>query len=176
MQTEITLLDAQAIIDLHTWSLWKRLIHACHIGVTSIIKREARFYKDVQGHKHSIDLKKEIETGLIKEIEVSNEAVVSLGRILNPSFLPSLDEGELEAIAFLYSLKQKNLYRFCSADGLAIKSLGAIGLRHHSISLEEVLNKQRINLNLPQKYSKAFFEKMLGEGFRESHLYLHKML
>lgn len=172
--TKIILLDAQAIIDLHSWSLWRRLTHACDIGVTSIIKREVKFYKDRQGQKRTIGLKTEVDAGLIREIEVSNEDVLSLGRTLSSSFLPSLDEGELEAIAFLYSSKRENQYRFCSADGLAIKCLGAIGLRHLSISLEELFEKQCINVKLPQRYSKGFFEKMLGEGFRDSHLYLQK--
>ncbi len=177
MQTKssnIILLDAQVIIDLHAWSLWKRLNHACIIGVTSIIKREARFYKDGQGQKQSIVLKPDIEAGLIREIEVANKDVSSLGGVLNPNFLPSLDVGELETIAFLYCSNQKNQYHFCSADGLAIKCLGAIGLRQHAISLEDLFDQLRINFALPQKYSKVFLKKMLGEGFRDSHLYLQK--
>lgn len=169
---KITLLDAQAIIDLHSWSLWKRLTHACDIAITSIIKREAKFYKDEQGQKQAIDLNPEIEAGVIKEIEVSNQEALSLREVLKPAFLPSLDAGELEAIAFLHHARQKNQYRFCSADGLAIKSLGAIGLRHQSISLGEIFGELRINFNLPHRYSKIFSEKMLVEGFRDSHLYV----
>ena len=170
---KIILLDAQAIIDLHALSLWKRLTHACDIGITSIIKREARFYKNEEGQKQAIVLKPEIDAK-IREIEVSNEDILALGRALNSSFLPSLDDGELEAIAFLYCSKEKQRYRFCSADGLAIKCLGALGLRHHSISLEKLFEQLSINHNLPQRYSNSFFEKMLGEGFRDSHLYLQK--
>lgn len=148
------------------------MIHACDIAITSIIKREAKFYKDEQGQKQPIDLRPEIEAGLIKEVEVPDQEIFSFREILSPSFLPSLDAGELEAIAFLHQAKQNNQYRFCSADGLAIKSLGAIGLRHRSVSLGEVFEELRINFNLPPRYSKVFFEKMLIEGFRDSHLYV----
>lgn len=167
----IFLLDAQAVIDLHAWSLWMRLTHSCQIALSSVIKQEVRFYKDQQGQKQPIQLETDISTQRIEILEVSSDKVASLVSILNPAFLPALDEGELEAIAFLYSLRPKEPYYFCTADGLAIKCLGALGLRHCSLSLEALFTLVKINHPLPPRYSKAYFDKMLQEGFRDSHLY-----
>lgn len=164
-------MDAQAIIDLHAWGKWKTLIHACNIGVTSIIKKETKYYK-LQEKKRSIDLNIDIKAGLIQEIEVSNGDLIRLREILNPPFSLSLDSGEQEAIAFIFGVKRD--FRFCSADGLAIKCLGALGLRNNSVSLEEVFEQKKINYKLPRQYSKNFSESMLAEGLRESHLYVQR--
>jgi len=171
---KIILLDAQAIIDLHSWTLWKRLTHNCEVGVSSIIRQESRFYKNAQGHKLPIDLQPDIEASKVLQIEVASEKMKALVKKLNPAFLPALDEGELEAIAFLFGLEPKDPYYFCTADGLAIKCLGALGLRNRSLSLEELFKQLRITYFLPPKYSKAFFDKMLQEGFRDGHLYLRR--
>lgn len=168
---KIFLLDAQAVIDLHAWSLWKRLTHSCQIALSSVIKQEVRFYKDSQGQKLPIDLDPDIAANRIEVIEVPGDNVASLVATLNPAFLPALDEGELEAIAFLYSLRLKEPYYFCTADGLAIKCLGALGLRHCSLSLEALLQQVKISYSLPSRYSKAYFDRMLQEGFRDVHLY-----
>ena len=169
---KIVLLDAQAIIDLHSWSLWKRLVQSCDIGVSPIIKQEAKFYKDNHEQKKTINLNPDIEAKRIHEIDVASASISSLVAKLSPSFLPALDDGELEAIGFLDSLQRKEPYYFCTADRLAIKCLGALGLRQRSLSLEELFIQHKIAHSLPQHYSKSFFDKMLQEGFRDQCLYI----
>jgi hypothetical protein len=170
------LLDANAIIDLHKYSLWKQVIHACSAAITPIIKREVRFYIDGQGRKQQIDLHMDIQAKKIEEIVVSIEEFSSLEAILNNFFLQSIDAGEREVIAFLYHSQRKDEFLFCTADMLAIKCLGVLGLRYQGLSLQELFTKLHISINhLPSRYiqahSKEVFERMLIEGFQEAHLH-----
>ncbi len=174
MSKQKILFDANAIIELHQFSL-KAVIHACHAAVTPIIRRECRFYKDEQGQKKSIDLSKDISDQKIEEIPIPLEIFNSFHRVLKDPFLEGIDEGEREAIAFLYTSKQKDPYLFCTADQLAIKCLGVLGLRRQGMSMQELFEKLKLKTNLPNRYlqtrSKQHFEKMLNEGFQESHLH-----
>lgn len=167
---KIILLDANAIIELHQLALWKPVIHSCHIAITPIIRRESRFYKDQQGQKKPIDLSQDIADQKVEEILVPLETFNSLQGVLNNFFLQGIDEGEREAIAFLYKNKQKDLYLFCTADMLAIKCLGVLGLRYQGISMQALLEKINNKAN-KQTHSKQLFEKLLNEGFQEAHLH-----
>jgi hypothetical protein len=115
------LFDANVIIEFHRFSIWKHVIHACQGAVTPIIKREVRFYKDLKGEKNPIDLSQYVQSQEIEEILVSQKEFVSLETVLHNFFLQSIDEGEREAIAFLYSNQKSNKYLFCTLDQLAIK-------------------------------------------------------
>lgn len=167
--------DANVIIGLHSFSLWKQVIHACGVAVTPIIKREARFYKDEEGHKRPIELDLNIEAKKVEEIPVSLKDFSCLDGILNDFFLQSIDAGEREAISFLYSTQQNNQHLFCTADMLAIKCLGVLGLRYHGISLQELFEKLALKSNLPgnalHTHSKELFDRMISEGFQESPLH-----
>jgi hypothetical protein len=170
-QLKIIIPDAQVVIDLHRVSLWKPVTQAFAIGVTPIILQESRFYKDDQGQKHPIHLQNDIAAKLIREIETSIEQIKLLHSLLLPTIHSPLDEGELEAIAFLKSQKQDD-YLFCSGDALAIKYIGALGLKHRAISLQKLLEQRNIKARLERKYSDHVFEKMVGEGLRDAHFLL----
>lgn len=169
------LFDANAIIELHSLSLWKRVTHSCCAAVTPIIRREAKFYKDEAGNRNVIDLIEDIKNKRLEEIEVSLTTFHSLGDVLKKSFLEGIDEGEREAISFLYQNRHKNLFRFCSADMLAIKCLGVLGLSHLGISMEELFEKIKLKPDLSVRYkqthSKELLKRMLAQGFQESHLH-----
>ena len=68
--------DANVIIELHKFSLWKPVTHACNAAVTSIIKREVRYYKDLEGYKKPIELSKDIESqkGSAKQVVLSKNS------------------------------------------------------------------------------------------------------
>jgi hypothetical protein len=170
--------DANVIICLHRFSLWKQVTHACSAAITPIIKREARFYKDEQGCKKPIELSLDVESQKVEEIPVSLKDFSCLDTVLNDFFLQSIDAGEREAIAFLYNTRQSNQYLFCTADMLAIKCLGILGLKFHGISLQELFEKLAIKSNplgnAIHNHSKELFDRMLNEGFQESHLYKKK--
>jgi len=169
------LFDANAIIELHSHSLWKHVIHSCNAAVTPIIRREARYYNNERGNRNVIDLIEDIKNKRLEEIEVSMEIFQSLSNVLKKTFLEGIDEGEREAISFLYQNRKKNLFRFCSADMLAIKCLGVLGMSHLGISMEELFEKINLKPDLSTRYkqthSKELLKRMLAQGFQESHLH-----
>ncbi|MBS0615532.1 MAG: hypothetical protein JSR58_03150 [Verrucomicrobia bacterium] len=162
---------------MHQFNLWKHVLHSCSAAVTPIIRSETRFYRDEKGSRQIIDLTESIQSNLLEEIPVSLETFNSLSQVLKKTFLEGIDEGEREAIAFLYQNRQKNIFRFCSADLLAIKCLGVLGLSHHCLCMEELFERLHIKISTPHQYkvthSKQLLKKMLSQGFSEAHL--HKM-
>jgi len=126
-------------------------------------------------NKKSINLIQDIESKKLEEISVSHTEFCSLNEILNDLFIHSIDAGEREAISFLYNARKSNQYQFCTADMLAIKCLGVLGLRFHGISLQELCEKLLIPTNCFGNsihiHSKELFERMLSEGFQESHMH-----
>lgn len=157
------LLDANVVIDLHRWNLWDAFAHAHSLAVTPIIQQETRFYRDQRGRKQSIN----IEASKVELIDTSLKDYSVLGKLLSTQFLFGIDDGEREAIGYLYNQKGGHT-RFCTADRLAIKCLGVLGLRHCAVSLESLLPSKKV---LPS-YSQNALEKGLVEGFQEAHLYL----
>lgn len=172
-QLKVIIPDAQVIIDLHRISLWKHVIKTFDIGITPIILQESCFYKDDCGKKQPIWLKGDIEAKSIREIETSIDQITFLYALLQPNMQSPLDAGELEAIAFLKSQKLDE-HLFCSGDALAVKYMGALGLRHRSISLQKLLEQRGIKTKLEHKYSDNVFQKMLDEGFRDAQFLLRK--
>jgi hypothetical protein len=174
MSKQRILVDANVIIDFHHHSIWNQATQNCHVAVTPIIRREAKFYRDDKGQKISIDLDLEISSKKIEEIPVSIQVFSRLHTTLNRTFLAGIDQGEREAIAFL-NASPRERYLFCTADLLAIKCLGVLGLRNQGISVEGLLTMLKIKANLPPRYlqshSKKVFERMLNEGFQEAHLH-----
>ncbi len=170
--------DANVIICLHKFSLRKQVTHSCNAAITPIIKHEARFYRDEQGVKKPIELSQDIESKKVEEIPVSLKDFSCLDDILNNFFLKSIDDGEREAIAFLYNTRQSNEYLFCTADMHAIKCLGVLGLKFHGISLQELFEKLVIKSNplgnSIHAHSKELFGRMVNEGFQESLLHRKK--
>jgi hypothetical protein len=164
---KIIIPDAQVIIDLHRIALWSPVVHAFDVGVTPVILNESLFYKDSQGARKPILLRKDIDAQLIREIQTTVDQLAALHGLLKPTIQSPLDPGELEAIAFLKSQK-KDDYIFCSGDALAVKYVGALGLRYRSISLQKLLEQKNIKVILENKYSDGIFQKMLNEGFRDS--------
>lgn len=158
------LLDANVVIDLHRWNLWDAFSQTHSVAVTPIIREETRFYRDQGGRKRPINIKEP----LVTIIDTSIQDYTVLGKVLNPQFLFGIDDGEREAIGYIYNRKQGGHTRFCTADRLAVKCLGVLGLRHCSVSLESLLPSKKI---LPP-YSQNALEKGLIEGFQEAHLYL----
>jgi hypothetical protein len=172
-RSKIIIPDAQIIIDLHSSSLWKHIIQTFNIGITPIIVQESRFYKDGQGKKMPILLKDAIEAKSIRAIKTSVEQIAHLYTFLHPNIQSPLDPGELEAIAFLKSQKTDD-HIFVSGDALAIKYIGALGLRHRSISLQKLFEQRGIKTKLEHKYSESRFQTMLDEGFRDSQFLITK--
>jgi hypothetical protein len=171
MPKKCILVDANAIIFFHQNSQWGSVLNAYNTAVTPIIRRECRFYRDPQGEKKPIDLHKTIQENRLKEIPVSIQTFDHLPNVLKEPFLRGIDDGEREVIAWLYENRQNTPYRFCTADALAAKCLGVLGLRQHGISVQELLENAHIKSSVGHPLSKQYFDKMLNEGFSEAAMH-----
>ncbi len=67
---------------------------------------------------------------------------------------------------------------FVTADRMAIKALGILGLGHRGLSVEEVLDLTRAKRKgvrqLPRHFTRKWFQQALTEGFTEQTLWLKR--
>lgn len=157
------LFDAQAIIDLHTWGLWDRVITGCSACVSSIIREEAFFHSGNQ----AINLQPKIDTGKIVVETATIDELDIFRSLLSDTFLFGIDDGEEEALALLVTRKREKSL-FCTADAQAIKCLGVLSLQDRGLSMESLLKAQRIKHNLSFSRKDKFFNSHLDQGFMES--------
>lgn len=113
----LVILDANVVINAHEEKYWNVLVagHKIYLPAT-VLRDEVQYFMDKDGKK-IIDLSDLISKGSIIELEATAEEDALLQSCIQPSFLPSLDPGEREALALLKGLRCKN-YLFCTADGL----------------------------------------------------------
>jgi hypothetical protein len=126
------LLDADIIIDLHRFILWKSLTKNNKIHVSSIICREAYYYEDSAGKHHFIDLSKEAGKNFI-ETSATIEQLSMITKEFEGLYEIDLHSGEKEALAILSTRKEM---LFCTCDKAAMKALGFLGISHQGISFE----------------------------------------
>lgn len=160
------LFDAQAIIELHAWNLWDRVVGSCKTCVSSIIREEAYFHSGNQ----AINLQPQIDAGTIEEVEASVEELDAFRSFLSDQFLFGIDEGEEEALAIVMMRKRES-FLFCTADAQAIKCLGVLSLRDKGLSMEALFQALKIRYDLPSSRKEKYFKKYLDQGFMESDLY-----
>ncbi|MEW6068055.1 MAG: hypothetical protein AB1610_07185 [Nitrospirota bacterium] len=157
----LLLLDADVIIDLHRLGAWKHIVRSHQIHIPSIIlHKEAYYYEDDSGTRHSINLKKEI--GLtITELSCSVEEMALFKEQFDLVFQEELHDGEKEALILLQ--KQEGLL-LCTCDHAAIKAMALLDLSDRGISFESLLKKSGINKKLDYKHTEKRFKKCLSEG------------
>src|SRR3989337_4097190 len=93
------LFDAQAIIDLHAWKLWDRVVAGCKVCVSSIIREEAYFHSGNQ----AINLQPKISEGKIEAVTATVQELEKFRWLLSDQFLFGIDDGEKEALALVAS-------------------------------------------------------------------------
>lgn len=160
----LLLIDAGAVFAALRYDAWEPLLAAYHVLVPSTIVRvEAIFFVDREGRRIAIDLPAQVEAGRIEEVEVSAADVAAMKRRFTPEFRERLDEGELEAIAYLVSREEDDL-RFVTADGPAIQATVMVDPDSRVISLEAVLELCGFARPLPLRFSREFVKKHSEEG------------
>lgn len=91
--------------------------------------------------------------------------------LVKPTFFPSIDPGEREALALLKNPNFKD-YHFCTADALPIRLLSVLDLADRGVSLEKLLENVGVKKKLPNHFTEEFFKKQLALGFQEKPLWL----
>lgn len=159
----LLLLDANIVIRLHELGLWKKVIEACAITLTSTVAYdEASFWEDDYGAKYYFDLTQDIEKGKIDCKEVSLSQIEIFKQKFDPSYLERLDPGEAESLTFLVGSDEEWL--ISSSDAIVFKVLGLLGQGKQGISMEEILNRTGLGRKLAWEYTKQFRLRWTSQG------------
>ena len=119
------LLDADAVIDLHTLGLFGKISNAYDICLTRDVFVEAKYYKK-DGTKSDIDIKhvviiQNVDLGILRKVQrEAKEARLGI------------DPGESTSIAYLIQTDEE--ITFCSCDRAAIKLISYMELEQKAIS------------------------------------------
>ena len=146
-----------------------------------MLQREVQFFTSKQTFGFTtveIALKPLVDSGHLREVAATNDEVDQLSKKFNPSFFEVLGDGELEALALLVADKIPDT-RFSTADGPAIKALGALSMGHSGVSFESLLievGQAKNTARLPKHFKKSFFEWQLSVGRAESSILLSRSL
>lgn len=157
----IVLLDADVIIDLYRYKIWKHIVSKNKILIPSIVlRREVYFYIDESGFKHSINLLNEVGKSII-EVSVSAEELIDFKHKFDHFISEELDSGETEALKIL---NDRDDCSFCTCDKAAIKAISLLGKREQGLSFEKLLKSSGITKNLEKKHTEQYFRTYLDEG------------
>jgi hypothetical protein len=129
---KLLLLDADVVIDLHTLSLFDKIIKGYQIHVTKTVPDEALYFKS-GGARTKIDIRDCVT--IIKNVAV--EHLQTVRSEAKEARLGMIDPGELEAIACLIQGGEGLI--FCTCDQAAIKLLAFMKLEERSVSIEKAL-------------------------------------
>jgi hypothetical protein len=160
----LLLLDAGAVFAAMRLDVWDALVDAYEIVVPSTVVRvEAVFYRDREGRRVEIDLREEVGTKRITEIEMTADEIDDVRLRFTPEFRERLDPGELEALAYLVAQPELDI-RFVSGDGPAIQAAVMLDDDRRIIALAEALDLCGYTKNLPLQFTREFLERHASEG------------
>ena len=123
---KLLLLDADDIIDLHTFGLFGRITKAYDLCLTQEVFEEAKYYKK-DGTKIEINLKNVL---IIDNVDL--EILRWVQREAKQAML-GIDPGESTSIAYLSQTDEE--ITFCTCDKAAIKLMSYMELEQKAISL-----------------------------------------
>jgi hypothetical protein len=152
---KLLLLDADAVIDLHTLGLFGKISKGYDICLTRTVFEEARYYKK-DGARIEINVK---DAAIIEDVDL--ESLKKAQREAKEARL-AIDPGEATSIAYL--IKTEELI-FCTCDQAAIKLVSYMELEQKSISLEKALRDIGYHKkNLYPRHLEKTFKAAVKEG------------
>ena len=170
--SKLLILDANVIIEAHRHNYWRALTARYQLHIPKTIICESRYFTDNYNQKITIDLSAELASGKIIEIEATPNEMAKLSQNFKATFIESIDDGEREALAILYSRSDAKLL-FCTGDMRAIISLAVMELSHCGISLEQVLKQSGLkSIAIAAHFSEKSFQRHLGQGVLERSMHL----
>ena len=161
----LLLLDANIVIEISRFSLWKQVIDRCDIHLARTVIEEADFYEDDDGERQPIDLSPYINAKSISVFDLNPSDLNALRNQFEPVYFEKLDPGETESLAYL--LKQQDDCLICSADKIVYRVLGNIHCSEQGVSLEEVLSKIGLGRRLDREFTREYREQWTKKGFQE---------
>jgi len=166
---KLLLIDADVVITAYQLKVWERLIQCVDIAVTATVAHdEAVFYTKKESACHEgIDLLGLIDGDMLTELSATLDEIARVRSVFDTSFNISLHDGEVEALALLYTNSGEDRL-FCTGDKAAIQALAMLGLSDKGISFETVLTSFGLQKTLPHQFTEQYFEKYIkiGQGKR----------
>lgn len=159
---KLLILDANVVIHLYEFGIWDKFIAVCDVHLPGTVVSEASFYK--KGMEcQDIDLSDDIKQGRVQVFDVDLGKIKAFRELFQSPYIDGLDDGETEALAYLY--ESKELLQICSGDAIVYRVLGLLNRSHQGISLEEILKQVGLQRSwLPWSCTKAFRERYTSEG------------
>ncbi len=163
----LLLLDANAVFAAYEVGVWEVLCGSYQVIVPStVVRQEVQFYiEPATGRRVEIDLPAERDARRFHEFEGSAEQIAAVLSRFKGSFRAGLDDGEIEALAYLIHEDVRDLV-FVTADATAVYALAMLDLAEHAMCLVEVLDRCGYRKKLPYRHGPEFFKKCLEEGKR----------
>lgn len=157
----LVLLDADVIIDLHGFGVWDEILSKYKIFISSIILRqEVYFHEDEEGHKHPIDLVKDVDKKF-KELSVTADDLREFAERFDPVLKAEIHQGEKEALSLVSANEEMH---FCTCDRAATIALGVLGLADRGVSFEHLLKTAGITKKLLPKHLEKTFQGYLKQA------------
>jgi hypothetical protein len=152
---KLLLLDADVIIDLHTFDLFSELGKSYELIATDIVISEVKFFKK-DGYVYPLDISQTITS--INDVDIGNISIVTeegklAGLMINP--------GETSSIAYLLQTED---VLFCTCDIAAISLCAFMDLENRVISLETAFRNTHKNKKLLIRHSYESLKKALKNG------------
>ena len=116
------------------YECWDTLVDCYEVVIGAIVVRvEAIFYTNRDGERIEIDLPAEVARGRVREVEMSAQHLEEVRKMFTPEFRERIDDGELEAIAYLLENPREEI-RLVSGDGPAIQAVAMVDDDSRAIS------------------------------------------
>lgn len=159
---KLLILDANVVIHLHEFGIWAHLLAVCDVHLPGTVVGESNFY-EVDGQRHDIDISDDIKEGRVRVFHTELATIKAFRDQFDPIYVGGLDEGETEALAYLFDSNETFL--ISSGDAIVYRVLGRLNRSDQGLSLEEVLKQVGLQRgSLPWSCTKKFREQYTKEG------------
>ena len=152
ISSSLCLADAQVLIDSARYGFLQPFLATHTIGVASTAYVEVKFYRDDSDGVHPIDLQPFVTAG---QLTVVSGTGTELQALYARGVSSRLGPGERESLALVMARG----VTFCTADGLAIKTMRGLGVYDRWVPLQDLLAAMDPPWPVPDpKYRRAHFE------------------
>jgi hypothetical protein len=159
------LFDANIVIALFQFRLWKAVLSRCELVLTETVVDEADYFVDENGVENSIDLRPYIAAGQVRVIAVAASRVGEFRARFDSLYVQRLDDGETESLVHL--LEEGGTMQLCSSDGIVFRVLAQLDRSEAGLSLQELLDGIGLSRPLDHQYTKRFREENRARGFED---------
>lgn len=153
---KLLLLDADVVIDLHTFGLFDKMCRSYDVHLTKEVLGEAKYYW--KGNKR-------IPINIRQKVTVIENVDIEYLRIVHEEAREArlvIDSGETTSIAYLLQCEAD--VTLCLCDKAAIRLMSFMQLEEQSTSVQQVLGGAVHRSRLLPRHLESEFRKCIKEG------------